>query len=86
MFLKMNSLISLAYSHQLFYTYCFGLLLFTLLIITEGSSDNAIKMISLWLALCIVIPGIVHQVTAIIYPVNYMTDYLDVSREQRGKF
>ena len=51
----------------------------------RGSSDNAIKMISLWLALCIVIPGIVHQVTAIIYPVNYMTDYLDVSREQRGK-
>jgi len=51
----------------------------------RGSSENAIKMISLWLALCIVIPGIVHQVTAIIYPVNYMTDYLDVSREQRGK-
>ena len=51
----------------------------------KGSSDNAIKMISLWLALCIVIPGIVHQVTSIIYPLNYMTDYLDVSREQRGK-
>ena len=51
----------------------------------RGSSDNAIKMISFWLALCIVLPGIVHQVTAIIYPVNYMTDYLDVSREQRGK-
>ena len=51
----------------------------------RGSSDNAIKMISLWLALCIVIPGIVHQVTSIIYPLNYMTDYLDVSREQRGK-
>ena len=51
----------------------------------KGSADNAIKMISLWLALCIVIPGIVHQVTSIIYPLNYMTDYLDVSREQRGK-
>ena len=51
----------------------------------RGSSDNAIKMISLWLGLCIVIPGIVHQVTAILYPVNYMTDYLDVSREQRGE-
>tara|TARA_Y100000996_G_scaffold372400_1_gene321326 strand:- start:311 stop:1627 length:1317 start_codon:yes stop_codon:yes gene_type:complete len=51
----------------------------------KGSSDNAIKMISIWLALCIVIPGIVHQVTSIIYPLNYMTDYLDVSREQRGK-
>ena len=51
----------------------------------KGSSDNAIKMISFWLALCIVIPGVVHQVTSIIYPLNYMTDYLDVSREQRGK-
>tara|TARA_B100001250_G_scaffold259220_1_gene223210 strand:- start:381 stop:1697 length:1317 start_codon:yes stop_codon:yes gene_type:complete len=50
----------------------------------KGSSDHAMKMISMWLALCIVIPGIVHQVTSIIYPLNYMTDYLDVSREQRG--
>ena len=51
----------------------------------KGSSDYAIKMISVWLALCIVIPGIVHQVTSIVYPLNYMTDYLDVSREQRNK-
>ena len=42
-------------------------------------------MISVWLALCIVIPGIVHQVASIVYPLNYMTDYLDVSREQRNK-
>ena len=42
------------------------------------------KMISLWLAFCIVIPGVVHQITSIMYPLNYMTDYLDVSREQRG--
>ena len=51
----------------------------------KGSSDYAVKMISVWLALCIVIPGIVHQVTSIVYPLNYMTDYLDVSREQRNK-
>ncbi len=51
----------------------------------KGSSDYAIKMISVWLALCIVIPGIVHQVTSILYPLNYMTDYLDVSREQRNE-
>ena len=51
----------------------------------KGSSDHAVKMISVWLALCIVIPGIVHQVTSIVYPLNYMTDYLDVSREQRNK-
>ena len=51
----------------------------------KGSSDYAVKMISVWLALCIVIPGIVHQVTSIVYPLNYMTDYLDVSREQRNE-
>ena len=51
----------------------------------KGSSDHAVKMISVWLALCIVIPGMVHQVTSIVYPLNYMTDYLDVSREQRNK-
>ena len=51
----------------------------------KGSSDHAMKMISVWLSLCIVIPGIVHQVTSIMYPLNYMTDYLDVSREQRNE-
>ena len=51
----------------------------------KGSSDHAVKMISVWLALCIVIPGMVHQVTSIVYPLNYMTDYLDVSREQRNE-
>tara|TARA_B100000073_G_scaffold82138_1_gene62632 strand:+ start:271 stop:1587 length:1317 start_codon:yes stop_codon:yes gene_type:complete len=50
----------------------------------KGSSDHAMKMISLWLGLCIVIPGAVHQVTSMLYPLNYMTDYLDVSREQRN--
>tara|TARA_B100000131_G_scaffold315086_1_gene352951 strand:+ start:130 stop:1446 length:1317 start_codon:yes stop_codon:yes gene_type:complete len=47
----------------------------------KGSSDQAMKMITIWLALCIVIPGIVHQITSTRYPTNYMTDYLDVSRE-----
>ena len=49
---------------------------------SNGSSEQAIKMISIWLTLCIIIPGIVHQVTSIKYPTNYMTDYLDVRRNQ----
>ena len=48
----------------------------------KGSSDQAMKMISIWLALCIIIPGIVHQLTSIKHPTNYMTDYLDVNRDQ----
>jgi len=48
----------------------------------RGSADQAMKMIYIWLAFCIVIPGLVHQLTSIKYPTNYMTDYLDVSRDQ----
>jgi len=48
----------------------------------RGSSDQAIKMISIWLVLCIIIPGVLHQLTSIKHPTNYMTDYLDVSRDQ----
>ena len=48
----------------------------------KDSSDHAIKMVSMWLVFCIVIPGFVHQITSIRYPTNYMTDYLDVRREK----
>ena len=47
----------------------------------NGSSDQALKMISIWMVFCIIIPGTVHQITSLKYPTNYMTDHLDVSRE-----
>tara|TARA_Y100001934_G_scaffold186399_1_gene220010 strand:+ start:41 stop:877 length:837 start_codon:yes stop_codon:yes gene_type:complete len=47
----------------------------------KGSSDQALKMISIWMVLCIIIPGTIHQITSLKYPTNYMTDHLDVSRE-----
>ena len=47
----------------------------------KGSSDQALKMISVWMLLCIIIPGAIHQITSLKYPTNYMTDHLDVSRE-----
>ena len=47
----------------------------------KGSSDQALKMISVWMLLCIIIPGTIHQITSLKYPTNYMTDHLDVSRE-----
>ena len=49
----------------------------------SGSADQAIKMISVWMVFCIIIPGTVHQLVSIKYPTNYMTDYLDVSRDKR---
>ena len=51
----------------------------------KGSSDQAIKMISTWLTFCIIIPGAIHQISSLKYPTNYMTDYLDVSREQESE-
>ena len=51
----------------------------------NGSSDQAVKMISIWLAFCIIIPGAVHQFSSLKYRDNYMTDYLDVSRDQSNK-
>ena len=51
----------------------------------KGSSDQAIKMISIWLTFCIIIPGAIHQISSLKYPTNYMTDYLDVSREQESE-
>ena len=42
-------------------------------------------MISIWLTFCIIIPGAIHQISSLKYPTNYMTDYLDVSREQESE-
>ena len=49
----------------------------------HNSPDQALKMISIWLVLCILLPGAFHQIASLKYSTNYMTDYLDVSRDQR---
>ena len=49
----------------------------------KGSVDQAIKMISIWVALSIIMPGLFHQITSIKFSTNYMVDYLDVARDQR---
>ncbi|WP_126970767.1 DUF3526 domain-containing protein [Gynurincola endophyticus] len=51
----------------------------------KGSAGQAIKMVSLWIILCIVIPGTVHQLVTLKYPASYMTDFLDASREETYK-
>ena len=48
----------------------------------NSSSSIAFKMISVWLLFCVIIPGSVHQYVSFQYPVNYMTDFLDVNRKQ----
>ena len=53
-------------------------------IITYSSSSKSIafKMISMWLMLCVLIPGSVHQFASLKYPANYMTDFLDANRKE----
>ena len=51
-------------------------------ILGGGTSDQAIKMISVWLAMCIIIPGAIHQIVSIKFPLNYMTEYIDTNRDK----
>lgn len=53
-------------------------------VIKSGQSNNAIafKMITIWLVLCVIIPGSVHQYSSLKYPTNYMTDFLDANRKK----
>ena len=49
---------------------------------SKSSTSIAFKMISVWLLFCVIIPGSVHQYVSFQYPVNYMTDFLDVNRKK----
>jgi len=73
------------YIHFLLLLFLYLILWFTIFyfinLTGKGSSDQALKMISVWMLLCIIIPGTIHQITSLKYPTNYMTDHLDVSRE-----
>lgn len=51
----------------------------------NGSASQAIRMVTVWLLFCIVIPGSVHQLAALQHPSDYMTKYLDASRDQMYK-
>ena len=64
------------------YIVSFSLLYFTVLILGSGSSSNAFNMIGMWIVLCILIPGSVHQYIGLKIPVSYMTDFLDANRKE----
>lgn len=51
----------------------------------KGSTNRALKMVSVWLLFCIVLPGAIHQVASLKYPTSYMTDYIDAIREESNK-
>ncbi|MAP66218.1 MAG: hypothetical protein CMF80_00780 [Candidatus Marinimicrobia bacterium] len=67
------------------YLLCWFAIFYTINIFGNGSLDQSIKMVSIWLIFCIVIPGSIHQASSIKYPTNYMLDYLNVSREKSNE-
>ncbi len=66
----------------LVYSLIWFILFYFINLYSSGSSDTSLKMISVWLLLCIIIPGAVHQISAFKFPNKYMVDYLDTSREK----
>ena len=60
----------------------FAAIFYFIVLRSYGSSTIAFKMISIWLLLCVIIPGAVHQFASIVHPAHYMTDYLDANREE----
>ena len=75
---EISSLILLLSSYIVF----FGLIFYLIILKSHGSSTIAFKMMSVWLLFCIIIPGSVHQIASMVYPVHYMTDYLDANRKE----
>lgn len=49
---------------------------------SKSSTAIAFKMISIWLFLCVLVPGSVHQYVSLKYPPNFMTDFLDANRKE----
>ena len=64
------------------YVLTFSMLYFLMLRLGDGSSSNAFNMIGIWITLCILIPGAVHQYISIKFPVGYMTDFIDANRQE----
>ena len=64
------------------YVLFFAVLYFSILRLGNGSSANAFNMIGIWIMLCLLIPGAVHQYISLKVPVGYMTDFLDANRQE----
>lgn len=64
------------------YILFFSILFYFVIKNSQSIRSIAFKMISIWLLFCVIIPGCVHQYVSFQYPVNYMTDFLDVNRKK----
>jgi ABC-2 type transport system permease protein len=76
--LNLLSLMLLAILYIIFWAVIF----YFIVLKSRGSSTQAFAMISVWLVLCVIVPGAVHQYVSLQYPANLMTNYLDVNRKE----
>ncbi len=76
-----------AFSQMLLYSVLYLFLWSTIFyfILRSGTSimGNTLKMAGVWLLLSFIVPGTVHQWISLVKPVNLMTDFIDVKRDQR---
>lgn len=73
------------YLFLVFYVALWFSLFYLVCLFKKESATQAIRMASIWLVLCLIIPATVHQLTSLKYPGNYLMDYLDAAREEAYK-
>jgi len=78
-FASLGSLFAWLFAYLLLWLVLCGLIIY----FGKGQTDQALKMIGLWLLLAIVIPGAVQQVTALRYPASYLLEFIDAQRADR---
>ncbi len=78
-FAALSLLFAHAFAYLLLWLLLFGLIIYY----GKGQTDQALKMIGLWLLLAVVIPGAVQQITALRYPASYFLEFIDAQREDR---
>lgn len=60
-------------------------LFFFININSKSSTNQALKMVIVWLLFCIIIPGGIHQFSSLRHPTGYMTEFIDANREEANK-
>lgn len=63
------------------YTLLWFLLFYFIALYGKSSSAQSLKMVGIWLLICVLLPGTIHQVNNLKFGSNLMTDYLDANRK-----
>ncbi len=64
------------------YIFSFSFLFYWFNKFASNTRFVAFKMIAIWLIVCVIIPGSVHQYASYRYSANYMTDFIDANRKE----